>query len=85
MSFHKKQLSFKAGDPDRPKGIIEQNKNFVQKRVALKRFFGCFCVPPFRKDNCLEALSILKIQKKRFNPSLLRANYFRENFSLERV
>jgi hypothetical protein len=51
MSFHKKQLSFKAGDPDRPKGIIEQNKNFVQKGVALKRFFGCFCVPPFRKDN----------------------------------
>ena len=80
-----KQLSFKAGDPDRPKDIIEQNKNFVQKRVALKRFFGCFCVPPFRKDNCLEALSILKIQKKRFNPSLLRANYFRENFSSERV
>ena len=46
-----KQLSFKAGDPDRPKDIIEQNKNFVQKRVAIKRFFGCFCVPPFRKDN----------------------------------
>ena len=45
-----KQLSFKAGEPDRPKDIIEQNKNFVQKRVALKRFFGCFRFSPFRKD-----------------------------------
>ena len=69
----------------RTKSGLHIKINFVQKRVALKRFFGCFCVPPFRKDTCLEALSILKIQKKRFNPSLLRANYFRENFSLERV
>ena len=30
---------------------IEQNKNFVQKRVALNRFFSCFRFSPFRKDN----------------------------------
>lgn len=47
----------------RTKSGLHIKINFVQKRVALKRFFGCFCVPPFRKDNCLEALSILKIQK----------------------
>ncbi|MFQ8793009.1 MAG: hypothetical protein ACLR77_12035 [Oscillospiraceae bacterium] len=46
-----KQLSFKVGDPDRPKDIIEQNKNFVQKRVALNRFFSCFRFSPFRKEN----------------------------------
>ena len=47
----------------RTKSGLHIKINFVQKRVALKRIFGFFCVPPFRKDNCLEALSILKIQK----------------------
>ena len=58
-----KQLSFKAGDPDRPKDIIEQNKNFVQKRVALKRFLAVFAFLLSVRINCLKALSILKIQK----------------------
>ena len=35
----------------RTKSGLHIKINFVQKRVALKRFFGCFCVPPFRKDN----------------------------------
>ena len=47
----------------RTKSGLHIKINFVQKRVAMKRFYGCFCVPPFRKYNCLEALSILKIQK----------------------
>ena len=35
----------------RTKSGLHIKINFVQKRVALNRFFGCFCVPPFRKDN----------------------------------
>ena len=34
----------------RTKSGLHIKINFVQKMAALKRFFGCFCVPPFRKD-----------------------------------
>ena len=48
----------------RTKSGLHIKINFVQKRVALKRFFGCFCVPPFRKDKLLRGIEYTEDSKK---------------------